>query len=409
MLLKSLLLTFSFLCIISVRAQNLPSLLLNKNINATFSITAYDKQTQEWGIAVATNNIYVGNSTIYIQPGLGAFSVIAETQPSYAINGFEQLKLGKTIKEAIEYSFQNDSEQYLRQVAGIGPNGEVYAFTGASLKYWKGKAAHITGNSFVVIGNQLTDSTLTAMATAYQHANGTLAQRLLASLLAGQKAGGQITGKQSAALVVKGKDNEWFNQIDLRIDDSPAPFEDLQRLLAYHYGRIKLNQAIYALKAGNTVEGKIKLQEAIPMIKGWSGIYSKVAMAQLLSGDKEAAALTILHAIQLNPQWKENLPAFYCLATMPSLKSYFQVTSFTEKDWCSAIQLLLEINKANEAISLAQQQLKTYPSSSYIYYLLGKAWSAKGDISKARTLYTTAISLDTENKEAVQALAIVPK
>ena len=73
-------------------AQNLPSLLLEKNINSTFSILAYDDKAQEWGIAVATDNIYVGNSTIYIQPGIGAFSVIAETEPQYGIEGLERLK-----------------------------------------------------------------------------------------------------------------------------------------------------------------------------------------------------------------------------------------------------------------------------------------------------------------------------
>src|SRR5476651_2336733 len=91
-------------------AQNLPSLLLNKNINSTFSITAYDEVAQEWGIAVATNNIYVGNSTIYIEPGIGAFSVIAETEPAYAINGFQQLKAGKSIEQAINYTREKDDE-----------------------------------------------------------------------------------------------------------------------------------------------------------------------------------------------------------------------------------------------------------------------------------------------------------
>ena len=83
-------------------AQNLPSLLTGKNVYSTFSITAYDSAAQEWGIAVATNNIYVGNSTVYVRPGVGAFSVIAETEPAYAHNGFDQLQQGRSIKEAIE-------------------------------------------------------------------------------------------------------------------------------------------------------------------------------------------------------------------------------------------------------------------------------------------------------------------
>ncbi len=73
----------------SALGQNLPSLLTGKDINATFSVVAYDSAAQEWGIAVVTNNIYVGNSTVYIQPGLGAFSVIAENDPAYAHKGFD--------------------------------------------------------------------------------------------------------------------------------------------------------------------------------------------------------------------------------------------------------------------------------------------------------------------------------
>ncbi len=99
-------------------AQNLPSLLKGKNIFATFSIVAGDPCWQEV-IAVATNNICVGNSTVYIQPGLGAFSVIAETEPAYAVKGFKALQAGKTIREAIEQTRETDSEAYSRQVSGI--------------------------------------------------------------------------------------------------------------------------------------------------------------------------------------------------------------------------------------------------------------------------------------------------
>jgi len=76
----TILLLFHYLLI---QSQNLPSLLTEKNINSTFSILAYDEIAEEWGIAVATNNIYVGNSTIYIEPNIGAFSVIASTEPKY--------------------------------------------------------------------------------------------------------------------------------------------------------------------------------------------------------------------------------------------------------------------------------------------------------------------------------------
>ncbi|MES1220696.1 MAG: DUF1028 domain-containing protein, partial [Bacteroidota bacterium] len=334
-------------------SQNLPSLLLNRNINATFSIVAYDKDKQEWGIAVATNNIYVGNSTIYITPGLGAFSVIAETEPAYAINGFEQLKKGKTIEQAILFTKKTDSDFYDRQVSGIDAKGNVYAFTGDALKYWMGTSTHKLGKGFVVMGNQLADSVLSDMSDTFEKSAGTLAERLLKSLIAGQNAGGQISGKQSAALVVKGSNNEWFNQIDLRVDNSKTPFEDLQKLLNYHYGRIMINQSIGAIKMMNKKRGEDLLHQAEILVDGWNGIYSKLAMAYILLGNEDKAVSIIQKSLAENQKWKESLPAFYCLIQHPEIRQLINVDSFSLKDWDNAINFMTEINHNKQAIELA--------------------------------------------------------
>ncbi len=385
-------------------AQNLPSLLLNKNINSTFSITAYDEAAQEWGIAVATNNIYVGNSTIYIEPGLGAFSVIAETNPDYAINGFKQLKAGKTIEQAINYTREKDDEFDTRQVAGIDAKGNVYAFTGPALKNWKGYSSHLFGKNFVVVGNQLGDSVLVKMAYIFEHTAGRLSERLLKSLLAGQAAGGQLSGKQSAALVVKRTNNEWFNQIDLRVDNSKTPFDDLQKLLNYHYGRIKVNQTINALKAGNIKRGEALLHDAEIMVDGWNGMYARIAEAYILLGDDKKAIAIIKKALAENNQWKENLSAFYCLAKDPEYQQLIDETTFTVKDWDDAIQLMLQINHAKDAIDLAGKTLKKYPESSFTRCLLGEAWQQQGNKSDARRNLETALKLDPNNVEAKREL-----
>jgi len=390
-----------FLCVFNiVYSQNLPSLLLNRNINSTFSILAYDSPAKEWGIAVATNNIYVGNSTIYIQPGVGAFSVIAETEPSYAINGFQELQKGKSIQQAIEFTKQKDKEWYNRQVSGIDAKGNVYAFTGAALKYWQGTSTHILGKGFVVMGNQLADSVLIKMKDTYQNSSGTLAERLLKSLIAGQSAGGQITGKQSAALVVKGSNNEWYNQIDLRVDNSKSPFDDLQKLLNYHYGRIRLNQAVYAIKMMNKTHGEDLVHQSEKMLDGWNGIYGKIAMAYILLGDEQKAVSVIQKAMAENSQWKENLPAFYCLHNHLEISGLINENSFTLKDWCNAIDFMIEINRNQVAINLAEKVVKKYPSSSFVYYLSGKAYSQEGNKQFAIKNITTALKLDPDNAEA---------
>ena len=86
---------------------------------------------------MATDNIYVGNSTIYIEPGIGAFSVIAETNPNYGLDGIKHLKSGKPIEESILATKTKDNQSHFRQVSGIDANGNCFAFTGESLKFWK--------------------------------------------------------------------------------------------------------------------------------------------------------------------------------------------------------------------------------------------------------------------------------
>lgn len=381
-------------------AQNLPSLLLDRNIQSTFSITAYDSAAHEWGIAVATNNLYVGNATVYIEPGVGAFSVIAETEPAYAINGFSQLRKGKSIKEAIQYTRNTDEDSLLRQVAGIDARGNRFAFTGGALKYWNGLAAHRIGANYIVMGNQLADSVLAHMATTFEAATGSLAERLLKSLVAGQQAGGQINGKQSAALVVKGTNNEWYNQIDLRVDHALQPFDDLQRLLNYHYGRIRVNQALYAIGKGNRQRGEAVLLEAQQLVNGWNGLYGKLAKAWILLGKEDKAVAIIQQALAENPSWKVNLPAFYCLYHHAAIRELLQPDLFTVQQWNNAVEFLAGINRSQEAIKLAREVTQRFPNASYTRYLLGKLLHKAGQRNEARQQLAHAIRLDADNIEA---------
>jgi len=390
---------FLFYCS-NLTGQNLPSLLKGKDINATFSIVAYDPDAQEWGIAVATNNIYVGNSTVYIQAGLGAFSVIAETEPAYALNGLEALKAGKSIREAIEQTVEKDSEAYSRQVSGVDAHGHCFAFTGSTWKYQKGFAGSIVGEGYVVMGNQLGDSVLQNMSATFQKTTGTLAVRLLAALLAGERAGGQVEGKQSAALAVKGINNEFFNNIDLRVDDSKNPFRDLQRLLNYHYGRIKLNQAVFAIKMGNIPLGKTRLSEAEPMVKGWNGMQGKVALTYILLGEKSKAVVVIRAAINENPKWKQYLSAFYLLKDEPGMEGLINEKSFSEKDWINAVSFFGELGENAKARSLCRKALQRFPGSSYLHYLLGKSWLDAEMQKEAKKELQEAVRLDSSNEEA---------
>lgn len=381
-------------------AQNLPSLVLNRDINSTFSIVGYDPQAKEWGIAVATNNIYVGNSTCYVQPGIGALSVIAETDPAYGLNGLEQLRQGKSVEDAINYTRAQDTLADYRQVSGIDAHGNVYAFTGSALRYWKGSSTSLAGKYYVVMGNQLAAGTLAAMATTFEHTSGPLAERLMKSLIAGEKAGGQITGKQSAALIVKGTDKEWFNQIDLRVDHSREPFADLERLLNYHYGRIMINQATNAIRMNDGARGRQLLEQAAKQTSGWYGIYPKIAKAYLLLGDRPASIRFIKAAVTAEPKWKENLSAFYCLYDDASIRSLYPESRFSVIDWNNAISMYSDLSQDEKAIALAKKILKIYPSSSYTWYLLAKAELRQGALKSSRQANASALTFDPENADA---------
>jgi uncharacterized Ntn-hydrolase superfamily protein len=380
--------------------QNLPSLLNDKNINSTFSIVAYNENTQEWGIAVATNNICVGNSTIYIEPGVGAFSVIAETEPDYAINGLQQLRQGKSIEEAINFTKVKDKESHYRQVGGLDQHGNAFAFTGEALSFWNGTASHLIGDQFLVMGNQLADSVLMNMANTYKNASGTFAERLLKSLKAGQMAGGQVSGKQSAALVVKGSNNEWYNQIDLRVDNAAQPFEELQTLLDYYYGRIRLNQSIYAYKAGNSERAHQKLKEAESLLKGWNGMYGKIAYANTILGDEDKAVTWIQKGLNENPSWTVNLPAFYYLRENKALSPLIKPETFSIKDWENATQMLIRLGRHQEALKLCQKVLTQEKQSSYLYYLLAQCQLKLGEKESAIQSLNSALELNQNNVEA---------
>lgn len=389
---------------LSSYGQNLPSLLTERNINATFSIIAYDENAKEWGVAVATDNIYVGNSTIYIQPELGAFSIIAETEPKYAIEGFKKLKEGKSIEQSITGVKNNDEGSNYRQISGIDAKGNVFAFTGKSLKYWNGHASEISGENYVIIGNQLADEVLSEMSKTFEISKGTLAQRLLKSLVAGQNAGGQISGKQSAALVVKGTNNEWFNQIDLRVDNSKNPIEELQTLMDYHYGRIRLNQSIYAKREGNSERAKQKLAEAEAMLNGWTGMYSKIASVQIAMGNEDAAVRWIKKGLAENPNWSVNIPAFYFLRKHPEMKSIIKPDSFSIKDWENALGMLSNLGRELEAIDLAKDLIVKNIESSYLNFLLGRSYFYEKEQYKSIEYLEKALKIDKDNIEAENLL-----
>jgi uncharacterized Ntn-hydrolase superfamily protein len=193
----------------------------------TWSIIARDNATGQFGIAVATRFFAVGARVPYIAAGVGAIATQALTNPYYGIDGLKLLREGKSPCDVIEMLKAADSGHASRQIHIMNAAGHIAAYTGAECVDWCG---HIEHKGFSIAGNMLVGaSVLDDTAAAYSaSATRPFAQRLIAAMRAGEAAGGDKRGKQSAALLICG-DDEW-SALDLRVDDHADPLGELERL-----------------------------------------------------------------------------------------------------------------------------------------------------------------------------------
>ncbi len=200
----------------------------------TFSIVARDEVTGEMAVGVQSHWFSVGTAVSWGEAGVGVVATQSFVNKSYGIKGLELIKKGKTAPVALQELLEADAGREVRQVAMIDVNGNVNAYTG---KNCIDHAGNIVGKNYSVQSNMmLNDKVNKAMATAFENSTGKpLAERVLLALEAAEKAGGDIRGKQSAAiLVVAGKSTgqPWNERlIDLRVDDHNAPLKEMSRLL----------------------------------------------------------------------------------------------------------------------------------------------------------------------------------
>lgn len=214
----------------------------------TFSIVAFDPATGELGVAVESKYFGVGSVVPWARAGVGAVATQARAKVSFGPEGLDLMESGKSPREALDTLLAADPNAADRQVGMIDAQGRTAAHTGAQcLDY----AGHREGKNYTVQGNLLAgEGVLTAMAEAFEAAQkkegSELADWLLAALQAGQAAGGDKRGQQSAALLVvhvnggPGGDNDRY--MDLRVEDNPAPIDELARLRTLHarfYGPVR--------------------------------------------------------------------------------------------------------------------------------------------------------------------------
>jgi uncharacterized Ntn-hydrolase superfamily protein len=216
----------------------------------TYSIVARDSVTGEIGVAVQSHWFSVGSLVTWAEAGVGAVATQSFVDPSYGPLGLALMRAGRSAPEALASLLASDAGRDVRQVAMVDSRGNVAVHTGAKCIQ---AAGHRSGRGYSVQANlMLNEAVWPAMSAAFEKTRGPLPERMLAALEAGEAAGGDIRGKQSAAvLVVKGSGSgrPWADRVmELRIEDHAAPLVELRRLMVLHRAYDHMNNGDLAVE-----------------------------------------------------------------------------------------------------------------------------------------------------------------
>ena len=291
---------------------------------STYSIVARDPATGEFGVAVQSHWFSVGSIVAWAEAGVGAVATQSFVDPSYGKLGLEMMRLGRGAPDALSGLLAADAGRDVRQVAMIDTAGRVAAHTG---KRCVAAAGHLVGKDFSVQANMMRNEKVwPAMARAFETTKGDLATRMLAALEAAEAAGGDIRGKQAAALVVvsgKPTGKSWVDRkFDLRVDDHPAPLVELRRLVTLQRAYNFMNEGDLAIERNDTA-GALKAYGAAQKLVP-DNLEMQYWHAVALVGVKRVDESLPLFArvFEADPSWREltrRLPAAGLLPEDPKL------------------------------------------------------------------------------------------
>jgi len=275
----------------------------------TYSIVARDEKTGELGVAVQSHYFQVGPVVPWAQSGVGAVATQSRVNVSFGPLGLDLMRAGHTAEQALKALIAGDPLAENRQVAIVDAAGGVAAHTGSRCIP---AAGHVVGDGFACQANLMEKDTVwDAMASAYTSAGGPLAERMLAALRAAEAEGGDIRGKQSAAmLVVAGTPTgrAWEERaIELRVEDHPDPIEELARLLRIKRAYMADSEADHLEEMGNRDAAMQKRLEAFNLAPDMTEIRFWVGLNIAESGDLDAACTMIEPALLENPRWLETV------------------------------------------------------------------------------------------------------
>ena len=259
---------------------------------STFSIVAYDPQEQAWGVAVASKFLAVGSVVPWARAGAGAIATQSFANTFFGPYGLGLMESGVSARETLDRLITEDAERHSRQVGVVDLHGEAATYTGEACHAWAGG---VTGTGFAIQGNILAGAhVVEAMAQAYTQTTGFFPFRLHSALLAGDRAGGDRRGRQSAAIyVVKagggygGFNDRW---VDYRVDDHPDPVIRLGELLHLHELYFGKSPADERVKLQGEVLSKLqRIMSQLGYYQGFpDGIYAeetRIALAQFIGNE----------------------------------------------------------------------------------------------------------------------------
>ena len=273
---------------------------------ATYSIVARDTETGEMGVAVQSHWFSVGSIVSWGEAGVGVVATQSFVNPAFGPDGLELLKSGMNAEQVVDKLIAEDEGRDVRQLAIIDVNGNVKSYTG---KNCIPGAGNIIGENYSVQANlMLNDKVPGAMSKAFEESTGPLAERMMAALFAAENAGGDIRGKQSAAiLVVKGESTGkvWEDRlIDLRVEDDPYPLEKLERLLKIHRAYGHMNAGDLAVEHGDMELAMKEYSAAEKMFPENEEMKYWHAVTLATNGDVEGSLPLFKAVFKKNQNWK---------------------------------------------------------------------------------------------------------
>jgi uncharacterized Ntn-hydrolase superfamily protein len=271
----------------------------------TYSIVARDAETGELGVAVQSHWFSVGSIVSWAEPGVGAVATQSIADPAYGPRLLERLRSGESPGAALGPLLEADERSRFRQVAAIDASGVTAVHTGEGCIPYAG---HVEGESFSAQANMMASVEVwPAMAQAFGAAGGPLARRLFAALQAAEQAGGDVRGRQSAALlVVPPEGGLWQKVVDLRVEDHANPLTELERLLDLQEAYDLANRADDLGSEGRHEDAARAYMRAMELAPDnaellfWGGL-------GLAQQDPEAGSGLVRRAIEVHPGWRHLL------------------------------------------------------------------------------------------------------